>query len=192
MTTFSLNTKLINACIPAMSKEQIRYYLCGVHIFERDGKLIYEATNGHMLIRVTDNEYPADREVPKGLNVILEASDVKLFSKNAKAKNKYMTNWDATVNGSVVTIGGESVIASVAIVDGTFPDCDLVIPTYTDEPREYSEIGWNLSYLSILADSLKAMGKTSPHANFNLPNDNRSPGKFTQDNWLGILMPVRI
>lgn len=104
----------------AMSSEETRYYLNGVHLHEYGGALVAVATDGHRLGCHTGpaapDNFPAiivPRDtvsiVPKG-EVTLEASDTKI---------------------RIMCGDGTTIISK--LVQGTFPDYRRVIPTGNDK-----------------------------------------------------------
>lgn len=192
---FKLQPSMLKSCAPAMSTEETRYYLMGVHVFERNGQMIYEATNGHILVRCTatleqENDF-------SGLNIIIPDFLVKELSKPSFLKGfgciggEYV---DAVLDGCMLNIEMPNGIASNKIIDGTYPDTDNVFPQKKSGVNEMADLGFNTEYLSRIAKSAKAFNgsficKVSA-------TDASSPVYFTQNGdrgeWEALLMPCRV
>jgi DNA polymerase III subunit beta len=102
----------------AMSSEEARYYLNGVQLVTRAGKLAAFATDGRRLSTKTGDSILAKLDVifPRKLVGILPKGMVKA----------------AFANGKVMIVGDGAIIVS-RLIDGTFPDCERVIPKDNDK-----------------------------------------------------------
>jgi DNA polymerase III sliding clamp (beta) subunit (PCNA family) len=189
---FQIEPKLLRACAPAMGNEEIRYYLCGVHVFERNGEVFYEATDGHRLIRV--KSHVEQQEDVTGLNIIVPAFFVKNVS-SKKFVNEYGLDdlqWvDAVVDAQTLRLEFLNGVVSTKLIDGTFPNADAVIPEKTgglDAP----EIGFNLKYMADFAKSLKELSQPDAAWSFTDASGPCVLKKNTEfGEWLGVLMPTR-
>ena len=193
MKSFRLQPSLLRSCAPAMSTEETRYYLKGVHVFEKSGSLIYEATNGHMLIRVTASL--EQEEDVAGLNVIIPDFFVKEIVKTSFLKGfgviglEYV---DAVIDGQTIILEMPEGTASNKLVDGTFPDCDNVMPKHTKGLNAIEDISFNLEYMARLAKSAKCFGDYTAHMAI---QDASGVSYFEKTGerglWQAALMPVR-
>lgn len=186
-----LKPRLIKAVVPAMSTEAARYYLNGIHLAERNGKLIYEATDGHRLMRVIDKSV----DVPKGFEFVMKAETVKhLVSNYAKARDNY--SFETTIEGQNMSVEVEMGFYSAEAVDCTYPDTDRVVPVGSGES---GEVGVNAKYLADMFKGMKEICCKKSHAmKIILGDDNSSPVRFEVTSldygveWIGVLMPLRI
>lgn len=101
----------------AMSTEETRYYLKGVHLHTIEGQLVAVATDGHRLARQNGQEAPAFEGIilPAKLVNLLPKGTVKFAVSNTKVR---ITTDDATITSK--------------LIDGTFPDYRRVIPSNND------------------------------------------------------------
>lgn len=193
MKTLKLQPTLLRACAPAMSTEETRYYMKGVHVAVKDGKTIYEATNGHFLIRCTsllEQEPDAD-----GLDIIIPDFFVKELSKPAFLKGFGVIGElfvDAVVEAQTISVEMPEGIASNKLIDGTFPNVELVMPKHTKGINATPDFALNLEYLSKISKSAKAFESYVSHIAI---NDNTSPVYFEKHGdlgrWEAALMPTR-
>lgn len=193
MPQFKLQPSLLRACAPAMSTEETRFYLKGVHVFERNGELIYEATNGHFLIRITSS-LEQDDDV-NGLNIIIPDFFVKELAKPSFLKGFGVIGeeWiDAVVEAQTLSIEMPDGIASNKLVDGTFPNIDAVMPSHKKGINASPDMGLNLEYLAKIGKSAKIFD--SYVSNIAI-NDNSGPIYFEKiaerGKWEAVLMPAR-
>jgi DNA polymerase III sliding clamp (beta) subunit (PCNA family) len=194
MQTFKIQPALLKSCQPMMSNDKTRYYLNGVHLFEKgDGTLVYEATNGHAACRISSNLEQNDDI--SGVNIIIPAHFVKELSKPSFLKgfgvigDEYI---EATLDGKTITIEMPEGTASSKLIDGTFPDIDRVIPSHKIGINELPNLALNLETLAKIASSAKAFESASAYIAI---NDNTTPVYFRKDGdrgtWEGLLMQTR-
>ena len=106
-------------CALAASDCEIKYYLNGVHIEPRDDCLILEATNGHLLHRSRLARH-------EGLTSIILPND---------GVESALTALGGSENARIGTterawrIEGAELCVTGKVVDGSFPDCDRLIPS---------------------------------------------------------------
>lgn len=194
--TFKIEPALLRACAPAMSTEETRYYLMGVNILSKDGKVTYQATNGHILIKIeTALEQDEDLE---DFNIIVPASMVKQLTNKSflKALGDENPQWHtAVISGQSLQIECLDGLYQQKLIDGTFPETDKVIPqNATFSGKDFSELGFNLSYMSFISKSLKAF--SGNHTAAFAPTDNTGPATFKatceRGEYIAVLMPVRV
>lgn len=190
---FNIEPHLLRVCAPAMSNEESRYYLKGVHIFERDGKVIYEATNGHFLIRVTSDMEQG--EECKGLDIIL--SD---FMVNTLDASKFLKGFGAIgvdyvpaiVEAQTIHVEMPDGIATNKLVEGTFPQTDHIIPRHRRGVKDCPILALNMEYFSKIAKSAKDFHSNNVEIAI---SENIGPVYFyqrgDQATWEAVLMPVR-
>lgn len=111
-TTIKLDRRAL--CVRhAMAKDETRYNLCGIHLRKSDrGRIVLEATNGHILAKVELYEPFPDGAPLSEESTILSAEVVKAL-------------WTLGKCGGVeVVIDGESVTATALLSDGATPHAD--------------------------------------------------------------------
>ena len=194
MKEFNLDLKALKSCLPAMSNEESRYFLCGVHIFERGVTMIYEATNGHILVRV-ESDLQNEEFDYTGIDIIVPAFIVRHLCKAAFLKPFGMEGdfIPCHVDATRINIEMLDGLINVKLVDGTFPDCSHVIPKTSDVT--FNKININGKYMEALAKSI-AVFSGSPLLALQFTGEKYgSPILIKNDifkNWLGVLMPATL
>lgn len=192
MKEFNLDLIALKACMPAMSNDEARYYLCGVHIFEKEGVVFYEATNGHLVIRV-ESEQPNEDYECSGLDIILPDFIVKHLSRPAFLK-PFGVEGDfipCNVDGTRINIEMLSGVINVKLVDGTYPNVDAVIPKASQ--ITFNKINVNGAYMDALAKSIKSYSGSSCLGLEFTGERYGSPiliKNDSHDKWVGALMPI--
>ena len=191
---FNLDLAALKACMPAMSNEEKRYYLCGVHIFERDNAIIYEASNGHIAIRVTSDIKNDDFD-SSGIDLILPAFIVKHLCKKSFIKNFGMEGEfiPCSVDMPRISIEMLSGLISVKTVDGTFPEIDNVIPKSSS--ITFNKINVDGKYMNAITKSISNYsGKTIFVLQFTgeMYGSQILIQSESFENWLGVLMPASL
>lgn len=198
MTDFVLDADILKACSYAMSTEETRYYLMGVHVFEKDGQLVYEATNGHWLVQVVSNQDQSEYDC-KGLDIIIPS---RLVSNIIKTKFRKDFGNDksqiiCSLDSTRITLEMIDGTISFRLIDGTFPNTAAVIPEKSScRDLAFDEIGISTKYLSDVAKSYGAMSKNYV-AGFSFSGDTpdkpvMATAKSELGNWLSVLMPARL
>jgi DNA polymerase III sliding clamp (beta) subunit (PCNA family) len=102
----------------AVSHKSVRYYLNGVHLLERGGRLLFESTDGHRAAR-----YQSGVEIASEFDVIVRDSMAKAWAgQGGKTPHElYLSQKTLFINGEDFTLWGSP-------IDGRFPDIDSVIP----------------------------------------------------------------
>ena len=195
---FNIDFKALAACAPAMSTEETRYYLIGVHVFERDGEIVYEATNGHYLIQVRSDVIQDEMNI-QGLNIIIPAFLVKRLSDKSFRKG-FAVDGDVlvpcVVDGTRINVEMIDGLINFKLVDGTYPDTSRVIPKgISCKKLDFDVIGFSTQYIGQISKSIKLF-TGSANAEFAFSSaDNSAPTLITSvglSNWLAVLMPLRI
>jgi DNA polymerase-3 subunit beta len=101
----------------AMSNEATRYYLCGIHLHEAEGKLRAVATDGHRLAHNT----VAGAVLPYG--VIIPAKTIGVAPTGQV---------DVSLSKSKIRFATADTIIVSKLIDSTFPDYQRVIPANND------------------------------------------------------------
>lgn len=133
----------------AVSTEETRYYLNGLHLARvNDNTIRATATNGHILFFVDMVVPGAAGAIPDG-GVIIPTKAVNLlfgFGKAAKSGVRLVVGTPAAANEETSTApdrkglpvivtsmreGTADVKMTAKLIDGTFPDCQRVVPAVT-------------------------------------------------------------
>jgi DNA polymerase-3 subunit beta len=130
VSAFRIDAKLLSKALGAVrhaiSTEETRYYLNGVFLHVRDGRLRFAATDGQRLARFIA-EMPAGAENLPG--VILRTACVDQVRAAAEARSSDIS---LSVGDDKVTfdIGDLTIVAKV--IDGTYPEYERVIPSQVE------------------------------------------------------------
>ena len=107
----------------AISSEETRYYLNGIYLHPRQGKLGLVATDGHRLSLMS-----LALDLPEGLpGVILPRKAVGEVKKLADAADKADITLEISTHKLAAEFAGARLITK--LIDGTFPDYGRVIPS---------------------------------------------------------------
>ena len=110
-------SKLIRAALVCAAKNDVRYYLCGLHVTPKH----IEATNGHVALRM-------EHGIRTKKNIIVQ------FEGNVPAKAE---TTELIFNKEPIAIHRDQFqrrlsISGIKLLDGRFPDLDRVIPKVLD------------------------------------------------------------
>jgi len=168
----------IEACAPAISTEETRYYLNGIHLasdkFEKHKGLRAVATNGHMLIRANLPEAQGlDKLTPEGINVILGRKPCLVLEALLRE-----TEIEADIEirqhaGKKLTLQAGEWVMRTKTIDGEFPDAQRVMPPL--DPKFVTI----RAEAPLLEASVRALARTATTLRFEAgeSNANLSTGK---------------
>lgn len=152
---------------PFMSKEVARYYLNGIYLSLKEGKLKAVATNGHILC-----EMSLDCTVNEGekFEIILPKEAIAHLIKVIPSKGVLPLEMKVLEDGKFVEFNFVDFLYKTKTVDGTYPDYSKVIPEGKVQMRE----GMKSEYLMAALKALnkypvdisvddEAMAASSPH-----------------------------
>jgi DNA polymerase III sliding clamp (beta) subunit (PCNA family) len=195
MQNFTLDLTALKAVSLAMSNEVTRFYLCGVHVFYRDGQIIYEASNGHILLRVRRSTTNEDA-VNDDLDVIIPDWFVNLVLKNMKHfdVNKKDPICNCTVDGvrKEVTFETPNITLSTLSLSAKYPETDRFIPT-TD--KEVFSTRTNPDLLSTLFESIEIFTGFKGVDQVKLFQENEGEAyraTCLSPDWTGCIMPLSL
>jgi DNA polymerase III sliding clamp (beta) subunit (PCNA family) len=132
---------------PAMSREETRYYLCGVCLDFRGDHLVLVATDGHRLHKVEIHE--AGKPVAKPVDAILPPGFVKQI---LSIKPSVRSTITVTISKGKVSAAVQGYSLTADLVDGTYPDWRKVIPN----EKVSSYLALNVDYMLDLLKAAKA------------------------------------
>jgi hypothetical protein len=172
MKEYKINIEAINSVLPAVSKEEVKYYMGGVNIEDKDGFRHYTATDGHILFTIKD-EIDGD---------FLEKPLILKINKPLKYKN-YTVGDLQVVDDETVVIKTNQEKVAVDIIDSTFPDVSRVIPPeYTPKAKEYAI--FDPEYMKEVNKFIGTKGKIP------LMENAKSPALWIEGNKKAVLMPM--
>jgi DNA polymerase III subunit beta len=129
----------------AISTEETRYYLNGVFMHERDGKLFFVATDGHRMA-VTETELPKGAsQLPHMIIPRATVDDVIAVCKMKRAPATVTISTSA----KLVQFSRGKVTVLSKLIQGTYPDYQRVIPSGNDKKLTVNR--------KALLDALKAV-----------------------------------
>lgn len=139
-----IKSKLLRGAQMCQAKNDIRYYLNGIHI---KGNYV-EATNGHVCVRMTmDKEVETERivnihgKVPvRAVSSIFEFGEVEAIVKHYDLLCKLIS------------------VQIVDVIEGNYPDVERVMPADKNK-LAVDEIGLETSYISLFYDMFKCQAK---------------------------------
>ena len=121
----NLNLNVLNKMVNGVSKEITRYYLNGIHIYDKDGFRYYEATDGHICFRAVTQ---IDGDALPGDYIIKMQSAIK---------SKLKTCQLVLVDEETAVIKCD-VKQAFDIIDATFPDIEKIIPQNREFAIQYT------------------------------------------------------
>jgi DNA polymerase-3 subunit beta len=194
MLKVTLNIRALRATLVAVSTEETRYYLNGIHLeFTPDG-VVMAATDGHRMI-VLRQPYGEHAATGAHASVIVPRDLVAKLKINPRMKTLDTTTLTIADDGRL-TFEHAGEMFGGARVDGTFPDYRRVVPQDLDgKPAQY-----NPAYLADFAKARQELtgqkadrdGTGSPIVRYN----GQSPAVVdfawgTGFQAIGVLMPIR-
>lgn len=124
----TLNLNVLNKMVNGVSKEATRYYLNGIHIYDKDGFRYYEATDGHVCFRavtqVEGDALPGDY----------------LIKMQQAIKSKLKTCELVLADEETAVIKCD-VKQAFDIIDGNFPNIDNIMPKNREFATQYTMFG---------------------------------------------------
>lgn len=125
-------------------KNEVRYYLNGVHVFSRDGRLCFEITNGHYMARLIHENYHGEQ-----IDIIISRSSLDRYKieKDFSIEIVKKDNFTAIISCAGIDYTAE-------LIEGAFPDIDKIIPSIE---REELPATYNPDYLSGITKAWRGM-----------------------------------
>ena len=174
---FTIKTNELKALLLCAAKNDIRYYLNGVHFESTPHGIIAASTDGHRLLCINLPDEQAE-----GIKALIPRA---LIEAAIKTKAQVI---DITIEGANVTLSSMGQNVSGSITDGVFPDFRRVIPNSVS--GESGGAQFQTDYISDFDKIGKLIngGKASLMLNGPL---NTALVKFTDENVIGVLMPFK-
>lgn len=174
--TVPVHIPTLLACSLFASKDEKRFYICGVYVESRKGGMLYCATDGHRLLA----RFVEDEEIKTSDFMIIPAAVCKLF----KIEDDEVPNGKLTFGAGQASIFYNDVTVSFEPVQGTFPHFGAVVPSeFSGEPSQF-----NGKYVHDFDKAAKIMNAGDPvfHHNGTGP----CPVTFMMSDAVGVLMPM--
>lgn len=132
--------KTLKGLLQVAPKSDIRYYLNGVQVIRNGDEVVFNATDGHMLLQVktTDLEYI---DIQEDVKFVICRKSLDVMIKSFTTRCLPTLRCDDDFN---ITLGGLPLV----IVDGNYPDVQRVI---TNSSERCDEIGVNYTKLATIA-----------------------------------------
>ena len=174
---FTIKTNELKALLLCAAKNDIRYYLNGVHFESTSNGIIAASTDGHRLLCIN-----LPSEQAEGIKALIPRA---LIEAAVKTKSVYI---EITIEGANVTLSSAGQNVSGSIGEGVFPDFRRVIPNSVT--GESGGAQFQTDYISDFDKIGKLIngGKASLMLNGPL---NTALVKFTDENVIGVLMPFK-
>jgi DNA polymerase-3 subunit beta len=172
---FTIKTNELKALLLCAAKNDIRYYLNGVHFESTPNGIIAASTDGHRLLCIN-----LPNEQAEGIKALIPRALIE-----AAIKTKAPTI-DITIGGHNVTLSSMGQNVSGSLTEGVFPDFRRVIP------EKVSGIQGNEFNNEYLVDFDK-IGKLINGGKASVLQNSGSAAlvKFTDENVIGVLMPFK-
>ena len=183
----TLNSYAFKALALTMSKEEVRYYLNGVHFCQEGGKAFFVSTDGHRMLA-----YNMDHESDSPYDAIIPAS---LVTELGKLKGSLVT---LTFTATEVKAEYDGVTRTESLIDGTYPQWKKLIPANVKEQVAAIYKAEYVGDLKKIATAIHAMyGKRltkNSDNGYKIHQCGNDPAPVTfncSENWLGVIMPMR-
>jgi len=128
-----INSKQLRAAKVCQAKDDIRYYLNGIHIYKNK----IEATNGHIAVQMTMKNRIRRDLILNIQGPIPKSAEESIF---VFGKDNFVKHYDSF--GSLIKI------SVVDVIDGKFPNIEKVMPTNF---KKVATIGVNTGYFGLFS-----------------------------------------
>jgi hypothetical protein len=186
---FTIQRKQLKALSRFSAIKDIRYYLQGIHVVQNNRGTYLESTNGHVLGRLLIDQTPVDGEN----SVIIPNDAVKNLAAIGKKGDETL---HFTVDGIKITvIQPDNSTMQFSALDGTFPNCDSVMPKELKE-SDIKPSTFNPDYLMAFYDCASDLsGKKNPTGvSMSIMQRGDSSGIVAlecTELFIGVIMPMR-
>lgn len=147
---YCINLDLINSVLPAKSNDIQRYGLCGVYVEDKDGFRHYTATNGHVLLNVSEAIEGEPLEKP----VILGIKKSIKFKGQVLGSLRLVDNDTAVIKTNVEKL-------AVDIIDTQYPDFRKILPAMDKKAETY--VSFNPDYMKIAVTFIPSVTEYRPY-----------------------------
>lgn len=174
---FTIKTNELKSLLLCAAKNEVRYYLNGVHFESTSNGIIAASTDGNRLLCIN-----LPNEQAEGIKAIIPRA---LIEAAVKTKAQII---DISIDSHNVTLSSAGQNVSGAIIDGIFPDFRRVIPNTVSGENGCAQ--FNTDYISDFDKIGKLIngGKASLMLNGTI---DAALVKFTDENVIGVLIPLK-
>jgi len=148
--------KMLSSCLVIVPKQDVRYYLCGIHIKQDAYGLTIESSDGHRALQFKTSEFIQGRAE---FDIILNGADVKIFLDKIKSIGYHKTD----LNEVEITSFSDDFINfnvdKLKLIDGRYPDLNRVIWPIK-ERKAVEDVCFNADYLADLKPIVKPFKTT--------------------------------
>lgn len=186
-----VNAELLKLVLPAMAKNDVRYYLNGIHLAPaaNEGTLMV-ATNGHFIALCHDKEGAVDQPITVRVD--------SLLAKHMKASNrlKVLASSASGKKGRAIITDSHGAEASLqpgnAIIDGMYPDWRRLFPAANKLTPGFPGTV-NADYLKPFMVSISSRGGSAKLRVWSTGDENQIMivRNDTVPEFVGGIMPVR-
>jgi len=178
---YNINARLLKAVAVAMSKEETRYYLCGVSFTVKDNWAVLRATDGHRLILARQPCAGDD------CDVIIPRTLIDKIKLNRKAAPELII----TITGGMISLAYAGETFGGALVDGTFPNTARIVQSAKFDIGEVAQ--FNPDYIVDFKKAAEIMQDGSPDPVVYHNGHNPALVRIgSQEDIFGVVMPYRI
>ena len=194
MLTASLDLAMLKAVDLAASTEETRYYLNGVFLEITPRRVIYVATNGHVLLagcRDVKKDEPSHTLVGEFIIPSPVIAKLKLPKKIPNPVGELSAAAVTTPGKQRLTLGFMGEEIGFAPIDGSFPDWRRVVPASSAMPEKENldAFDYNPDYLKLLdkAGALLNLGRARVMPRGGCP----ALAHYAEQDLVGVIMPMR-
>jgi len=180
-----MKTQFVTELNKLAPKNEVRYYLNGLHLFAQDGRLCIEVTNGHYMARVIQDDYTGH-----DIDVILCRNSLDTYKLPKDQDIRF--NYDPHKKWvTISTMAGASF--NVETIEGVFPVVDRIMPSAA---REISPAQFNPDYLYKITKAWRVMFGRGKTDTLGIEPSGDSPGFMIDQcdgyTFASCIMPVRM
>ena len=173
-----LNLEVLNKLVNGVSKEESRYYLNGIHIYDKDGSRYYEATDGHIAIRAVA---PIEED---------NLTDDYIIKMQSAVKSK-LSQCELVIADKDTAVLKCDKKEAFDIIDAQYPDIDGILVNECVYAEKYT-----IFDPDVLKKLVKVYGKNDILTQRPKMTDEKSPAQWEyEDNgiyYTVIVMPMRV
>ena len=133
-TEIEISAHILKAVLTHAAKDDIRFYMNGIHFRDHNGVLVIEATDGHRAIKVTLNKI----KVTEPLDAVISRDDIKM-----------MLNWKEKILRLVfsdTTVAEPDIEVTFNLINPWSVNIDAVLPDKKPDAK-YLQGSYNLEHL---------------------------------------------
>ena len=182
MQTVTVTTQAVKAATLFAATKDVRYYLKGVYLEARDGKIFMVATDGGAMFV---NRVTVEQDAPiADFGVIVPIDTIKMF---AKTQSCWLT---IKIDGESITLSDGAINTTAKAVEGKFPNWRMVLPEDNGSPDHPGH--YNVDYLTACVKAGKLYGRKGYNCVPVSTGKEKAGVMWFDDDSLAIIMPLRM